>query len=60
MWCNSFYEKLLAVTKGPGNGIARNGARGSTEPPTAALELQQKTRGLGEGFFPFQQSQNGT
>lgn len=60
VWCNSFYKKLLAVTNGPGNGIARNGARGSSEPPTVALELQQKPRGLGEGFLPFQQSQNGT
>lgn len=53
VWCNSFYKKLLAVTNGPGNGIARNGTRGSTEPLTAALELQQKPRSLGEGFLPF-------
>lgn len=60
MQLNSFYKKLPAVTNGPGNGIARNGARGSTEPPAGAQELQQKPRGLGEGSLPFYQSQNGT
>lgn len=53
VWCNSFYKKLFAVTNGPGNEIARNGTRGSPESPTVALELQQKPRGLGEGFILF-------
>lgn len=53
VWCNCFHKKLLAVINGPGNGIARNGTRGSTEPPATAVELQQKPRGLGEGLLPF-------
>lgn len=42
VYCNSFCKKLLAVTNGPGNGIARNGTSGSTEPLTAALEALGK------------------